>query len=48
LSAEEPAGAYAVVVVADHDTFGFELIGSHARSVFDTWNRLRNPTLERL
>jgi UDP-N-acetyl-D-glucosamine dehydrogenase len=48
LSAEKPASADAVVVVTNHDTFDFEFIESHARSVFDTWNRLRDPTIERL
>jgi len=48
LSAEEPAGADAVVVVPDHDAFDYELIESHARSVFDARNRLRDPTVERL
>jgi len=48
LSAEEPAVADALVVVRDHDAIDYELIESHARYVFDTRSRLRDPTIERL
>jgi UDP-N-acetyl-D-mannosaminuronate dehydrogenase len=47
LSAEEPAAADAVVAMTDHDAFDCEFMESHARSVFDTRNQLRSPTIER-
>ena len=46
--AGELAAADAVVLVTDHDAFDYELIGTHARFVLDTRNRLDGPTVERL
>jgi UDP-N-acetyl-D-glucosamine dehydrogenase len=46
--ADELAAADAVVLVTDHDAFDYELIGTHARFVLDTRNRLDGPTVERL
>jgi len=40
LSPDEVEAADAVVVVTDHDTFDFALIGAHARYVLDTRHRV--------
>jgi UDP-N-acetyl-D-glucosamine dehydrogenase len=47
-SADELAGADAVLLVTDHDAFDYELVQQHARYVLDTRNRLDGPSIERL
>jgi UDP-N-acetyl-D-glucosamine dehydrogenase len=47
-TAEELAGADAVVLVTDHDAFDYDLVEKHARYVLDTRNRLDGPSVERL
>jgi UDP-N-acetyl-D-glucosamine dehydrogenase len=47
-SADELAGADAVLLVTDHDAFDYELVQKHARYVLDTRNRLDGPSIERL
>jgi UDP-N-acetyl-D-glucosamine dehydrogenase len=46
LTAEELRSADAVVLLADHDAFDYDLIGSEARYVLDTRRRLRGPSVE--
>ncbi len=48
LTQSEVVSADAVVIVTDHDAFDYDLIGSNARYVLDTRNRLDGPTIERL
>ena len=48
LTAEEIAAADAVVLLADHDAFDFDLVVQHARYVLDTRHRLTGPTVESL
>ncbi len=48
LTADELAGADAVVIVTDHDAFDFDLVRANATYVLDTRNRLDGPTVERL
>lgn len=46
LTAEEVRAADAVVILADHDEFDFDLVLSHAAFVFDTRRRLTGPNVE--
>jgi UDP-N-acetyl-D-glucosamine dehydrogenase len=46
LSAAELAAADAVVLLADHDEFDYELIRTRARYVLDTRRRLSGPNIE--
>jgi UDP-N-acetyl-D-glucosamine dehydrogenase len=46
LTAAELAAADAVVLLADHDEFDYELIRTHARYVLDTRRRLTGPHVE--
>ncbi|MEV6596535.1 nucleotide sugar dehydrogenase [Actinoplanes sp. NPDC051346] len=46
LTAEELRGADAVVLLADHDEFDYDLIGSEAKCLLDTRRRLHGPTVE--
>jgi UDP-N-acetyl-D-glucosamine dehydrogenase len=46
LSAAEVADADAVVVLADHDEFDYELVGANARYILDTRRRLSGPNVE--
>jgi len=48
LTAESLGDADAVVLVADHDGFDYELVREHARFVLDTRNRLAGPNIELL
>ncbi len=48
LSADALADADAVVIVADHDAFDYDLVGARARFVLDTRNRLSGPNVESL
>jgi len=48
LSAEEIAGADAVVLLTDHDQFDLDLVQREARYVLDTRFRLEGPNVERL
>jgi UDP-N-acetyl-D-mannosaminuronate dehydrogenase len=47
-TADELAGADAVLLVTDHDAFDYDLVHQHARYVLDTRNRLDGPSIERL
>ena len=40
VTAEELAGADAVILLTDHDAFDMEMVGTHARYVLDTRNRV--------
>jgi UDP-N-acetyl-D-glucosamine dehydrogenase len=44
----EVESADAVVLVTDHDLFDYDMIGTRARFVLDTRNRMRGPNVERL
>lgn len=46
LTAEQVAAADAVVLLADHDAFDYDLIGSEARCLLDTRRRLHGPAVE--
>jgi UDP-N-acetyl-D-glucosamine dehydrogenase len=46
LTAEEVRSADAVVLLADHDEFDYDLISSEARYLLDTRRRLHGPTVE--
>ena len=46
VTAEELRSADAVVLLADHDEFDYDLICSEARYVLDTRRRLHGPTIE--
>jgi UDP-N-acetyl-D-glucosamine dehydrogenase len=48
LTAEQIAGADAVVLLADHDAFDLDLVLENARYVLDTRHRLTGPTVESL
>jgi UDP-N-acetyl-D-glucosamine dehydrogenase len=48
LTAEEIAGADAVVLLTDHDQFDLDLVQREARYVLDTRFRLDGPNVERL
>jgi UDP-N-acetyl-D-glucosamine dehydrogenase len=48
LTEPELAAADAVVVLTDHDTFDYDLVQRAAAYVFDTRNRCRGPSVERL
>jgi UDP-N-acetyl-D-glucosamine dehydrogenase len=48
LTAEELAGADAVVLLVDHDAFDLDLVGRTARYVLDCRNRVAGPNVERL
>lgn len=48
LSAEELEAADAVVLLTDHDAFDYDQIVQNASYVFDTRNRCRGPSVERL
>jgi UDP-N-acetyl-D-glucosamine dehydrogenase len=48
LRKRELRAADAVVVLADHDIFDFELVQRESSYVFDTRNRCRGPAVERL
>ncbi|GAA2084174.1 nucleotide sugar dehydrogenase [Actinomadura alba] len=48
LDDSELRAADAVVVLADHDVFDFELVQRASRYIFDTRNRCAGPTVERL
>ena len=45
---DELASADAVVLVTDHDAFDYEMVGTNARYVLDTRNRMDGPSVERL
>jgi UDP-N-acetyl-D-glucosamine dehydrogenase len=45
-TAEELRSADAVVLLADHDEFDYDLIGSEARYLLDTRRRLHGPAVE--
>jgi UDP-N-acetyl-D-glucosamine dehydrogenase len=47
-SAEELASADAVVLLTDHDAFDYEIIGRHARFIFDCRRRLVGRNVETL
>ncbi|MEV8509140.1 nucleotide sugar dehydrogenase [Actinoplanes sp. NPDC051475] len=46
LTAEELRSADAVVLLADHDEFDYDLIGSEAKCLLDTRRRLHGPAVE--
>jgi UDP-N-acetyl-D-glucosamine dehydrogenase len=46
LTADELAGADAVVIVTDHDGLDYDVVGRHARYVFDTRRRVVGDTVE--
>jgi UDP-N-acetyl-D-glucosamine dehydrogenase len=46
LTAEELRSADAVVLLADHDEFDYDLIASEARCLLDTRRRLHGPAVE--
>jgi UDP-N-acetyl-D-glucosamine dehydrogenase len=46
LTAEEVRAADAVVLLADHDEFDYDLIAREARYLLDTRRRLQGPTVE--
>ncbi len=48
LSAQELAGADAVVLLVDHDAFDLDLVVAHAGYVLDTRHRLSGPQVEHL
>jgi UDP-N-acetyl-D-glucosamine dehydrogenase len=48
LEEHELRAADAVVVLADHDDFDFDLVQQASRYVFDTRNRCRGAAVERL
>jgi UDP-N-acetyl-D-glucosamine dehydrogenase len=48
LTADEISAADAVVVVADHDAFDYDLVARHARYVFDTRHRVTGEQVEYL
>jgi len=48
LTADEIAAADAVVVVADHDAFDYDLVARHARYVLDTRHRVTGEQVEYL
>jgi UDP-N-acetyl-D-glucosamine dehydrogenase len=48
LTADEISAADAVVVVADHDAFDYDLVARHARYVFDTRHRVTGDQVEYL
>jgi UDP-N-acetyl-D-glucosamine dehydrogenase len=48
LSEDEVKAADAVVILADHDGFDFDLIRKHGRYVLDTRRRLSGPNVESL
>jgi len=47
-TAEQIAGADAVVLLADHDVFDLDLVTRHAAYALDTRHRLTGPTVESL
>ncbi len=48
LTSDEVDAAEGIVLVTDHDAFDFDMIGSRARYVLDTRNRLTGTNVERL
>ena len=48
LTAEELSAADLVVVLTDHDAFDWDLVMASSRHIFDTRNRLRGESVERL
>jgi UDP-N-acetyl-D-glucosamine dehydrogenase len=48
LTVEEVTAADAVIVLADHDGFDFDLVTRHARYILDTRHRLTGATVEAL
>jgi UDP-N-acetyl-D-glucosamine dehydrogenase len=48
LTADEIAGADAVVLLTDHDRFDLDLVAANARYVLDTRFRMSGPNVERL
>ena len=48
LTADALSEADAVVIVADHDAFDYDLVAARARFVLDTRNRLAGPNVESL
>jgi UDP-N-acetyl-D-glucosamine dehydrogenase len=46
VTAEELRSADAVVLLADHDEFDYDLIQAQAPCVLDTRRRLHGPTIE--
>ena len=47
-SVEELAGADAVLLLTDHDSFDYDAVARHSAYVFDTRNRVRGPNVELL
>jgi UDP-N-acetyl-D-glucosamine dehydrogenase len=45
-SPEQVAAADAVVLLADHDSFDYDMILAHAQFIFDTRHRLSGPNVE--